>query len=331
MNTARFTPPFGLSNPHLQTLWPRVVLPSRPWPGMWQQFELSDGDFVDLCWRHQPATDCDRPILVLFHGLEGSVDSPYIWQTMEAAYQLGWRSVVMHFRGCGNSGLNRLPRAYHSGDIGDAQQLLNWVVSQFPAAPKFLAGFSLGGNMLSQLLTTPIANNISAAAIACAPFDLHSCSERIDHGVSKLYRRYLLTPLKKKFKQKQALGIIDPSHPLAQLDVGPMQSFFEFDDKVTAPLHGFDGVADYYQQASGRQFLADIETPTLIIHANDDPFMGAAVKPSAGELSSATRYELSSHGGHMGFINRHNGDWHSWLPERLIGYLHQQHLSLASD
>ena len=93
-----------------------------------------------------------------------------------------------------------------------------------------------------------------------------------------------------------------------------MRSFFEFDDKVTAPLHGFTGVDDYYQRASGKQFLADI-------HANDDPFMGAAVVPDKMQLSAFIRYELSPHGGHMGFIQRRSKQWHSWLPERLLKHL----------
>ena len=321
MNIANFIPPLGLSNPHLQTLWPRAVLPKRPWSGDWQMFELADGDFVDLCWRERPEKGSQRPLLVIFHGLEGSVDSPYVWQTMEQAHALGWTTVVMHFRGCGINGINRLPRAYHSGDTTDATEFLTWLQQTYPDAPLYLAGFSLGGNMLAQLLTTAAGKAAKAAAIACAPLDLHSCSERIDQGFSRFYRRYLLTPLKQKFEQKREQGILDEQHPLATLDVKPMRSFFEFDDKVTAPLHGFTGVDDYYQRASGKQFLADISVPTLIIHANDDPFMGAAVVPEKTQLSSAIRYELSPHGGHMGFIQRRSKQWHSWLPERLLKHL----------
>lgn len=325
MNIASFAPPLGLSNPHLQTLWPRVVLPKRPWSGDWQQVELADGDFVDLCWRQRPADNTRRPLLVIFHGLEGSVDSPYVWQTMDSAHALGWNSVVMHFRGCGINGINRLPRAYHSGDTGDAAEVVTQLRQQYPDSALFLAGFSLGGNMLAQLLTTPLADHVSAASIACAPLDLHSCSERIDRGLSRVYRRYLLTPLKQKFNQKRTQNIIGREHPLAELDVEPMRSFFEFDDKVTAPLHGFNGVEDYYRRASGKQFLADIQVPTLILHANDDPFMGAEVVPQPNQLSPTIRYELSPHGGHMGFIQRRQNQWYSWLPERLLRHLASHH------
>ena len=324
MNSSSFVAPFGLSNPHLQTLTPRILFKPRQWSGHWQPFELADGDFVDLCWRRPPDRCSSKPILLLFHGLEGSVDSPYIWQTMELADALGWQTLVMHFRGCGKSGLNRLPRAYHSGDIGDASAVIDWLQQRFGNARLLTAGFSLGGNMLAQLLANSVSQHLQAAAIACAPLDLHSCSERIDRGLSRIYRRYLLTPLKQKFRLKREQGIIADDHPLANVDTTPMQSFFEFDNDITAPLHGFKNVDDYYHRASGRQFLAHITTPTLIIHAHDDPFMGAAVVPTAKELSAAVTYEVSHHGGHMGFVERKYGRWQSWLPQRLISFLQHQ-------
>lgn len=327
LTNAQFTPHKVLRNAHVQTLLPRLVLPKRKWQGAWQLLELSDGDFVELCWHPDTVTQNDAPTLLLFHGLEGSVDSPYIWQTMDAAAKRGWRAVVMHFRGCGREPINRLPRAYHSGDVGDATEVIAQLYHSHPNADLYLAGFSLGGNMLAQLLTTSIVNHqgsrVKAGAICCAPLDLNACSEKIEHGFSTVYRRYLLEPLKKKFSDKRQLGVIDAHHPLATVDVKPMKSFFEFDDKVTAPLHGFRDVNDYYQQASGLPFLNSIQLPTLVIHAQDDPFMGAAVVPTATELAKSVRYELSQWGGHMGFINFVDGAWHSWLPQRLLNFFEE--------
>lgn len=323
--SAQFSPPKGFSNPHLQTLLPRMLFRQRPWPGQWQTFELSDGDFVELCWYQKPEKNAtQQPILLLFHGLEGSVESPYVWQTMQLAAKQGWLTVVMHFRGCGQQPINRLPRAYHSGDTGDASEVIHYLTSSYSNNPLLVAGFSLGGNMLTQLLTQNSASAVKAAAVCCAPLNLHSCSERIDNGFSRLYRRYLLTPLKQKVADKISLGIIPQHHSVANLDLKSMTSFFQFDDQVTAPLHGFSNVDDYYQQASGRQFLPEIKTPTLIVHANDDPFMSEAVIPSTKELSPTVRYELSPHGGHMGFIERHKGHWQSWLPSRLIQFFKEQ-------
>lgn len=319
-----FRPPLGFSNAHLQTLLPRLLFRSRPWAGHWQQFELSDGDFVDLCWYQAPDPSSDKPTLLVFHGLEGSIDSPYVWQTLQLAADCGWQALVMHFRGCGRSGLNRLPRAYHSGDTGDAAELITALTSTNPHSPLLLAGFSLGGNMLAKLLTQEVCQAARAAVISCAPLQLNDCSATIDKGFSRIYRRYLLTPLKQKFQQKLAAGIMPKGHPLAMVNVEPMTSFLQFDHCVTAPLHGFDGVDDYYQRASGRQFLPLIKTPTLIVHAADDPFMGAGVIPAANELAPSVRYELYQHGGHMGFVARQQGQWHSWLPERIITFLKDQ-------
>ncbi|RUO75993.1 hydrolase [Idiomarina seosinensis] len=322
---ARFSPPKGFKNPHLQTLLPRVLFRQRPWSGDWQTFELSDGDFVELCWYQKPDNNSTRqPILLLFHGLEGSVESPYIWQTMQLAAKQGWLTLVMHFRGCGQQPINRLPRAYHSGDTGDASEVIQYLACNYSDSPLLVAGFSLGGNMLSQLLTTHSATAVKAATICCAPFNLHACSERIDNGFSRFYRRYLLTPLKQKVTKKISLGIIPQRHPIANLDIKSMTSFFQFDDQVTAPLHGFSNVDDYYQKASGKQFLPEIKTPTLIIHASDDPFMSEAVIPSSKELPASVRYELSARGGHIGFIERHKGQWQSWLPPRLIQFFKEQ-------
>lgn len=321
---ASFVPPLGLANAHVQTLLPRLVGGNRAWSGHWQKIELDDGDFVELCWRKEPDPQSSQPLLVLFHGLEGSVDSPYVWQTMDAAHQLGWNSVVMHFRGCGKRAINRLPRAYHSGDTNDAAFVLNHLHQHYSQMPLYASGFSLGGNMLAQLLTLPIASVIKAATIACAPLDLLSCSERIDRGFSRIYRRYLLTPLKRKVSDKIQQGIIAADSDIAQLNLADMRSFLQFDDVVTAPLHGFTGVHDYYQQASGRQFLADIKVPTLIIHALDDPFLGPRVIPEHTELSDNIDYEISQHGGHMGFMQYRQGRWTSWLPQRLTRFFQQQ-------
>lgn len=323
-----FIPQPWLRAAHLQTLLPRMVYRKRQWYGEWEVFALDDGDFIELCWYRIPSPDSHRPLVVLFHGLEGSVDSPYIWQTMDALANQGIDSVVMHFRGCGKTPINRLPRAYHSGDIGDPTAVINALNQRYPNRTLHAIGFSLGGNMLAQLMSHDIAQSISSAAICCAPLDLMSCSQRIDQGFSKLYRRYLLTPLKQKFITKQKRGLFSDSDVLADINVASMESFLEFDDKVTAPLHGFKDVHDYYQRASGKQFLNRIKQPTLIVHAADDPFLGPDVVPQTDEMNSYVCYEQHPHGGHMGFIDYRRG-FHSWLPQRLVNWVTEQETTQA--
>ena len=318
-----FSPPWWLANGHLQTLLPRLLYRKRPFQGRWQTFTLSDGDMLDLCWHEHALASPTRPLLVIFHGLEGSVDSPYVWQLMQAAKNQQWDSVVMHFRGCGPRQLNRLARAYHSGDSGDARELLDYLRQQNPQRPLVACGFSLGGNMLAKLLSEKPAVPLSGAVVCAAPLDLYAAAERIDQGFSKIYRRYLLTPLKQKFQRKQALGIITAEHPLAKVEVSSMRSFWQFDDKITAPLHGFASIDDYYTQASAKPRLKQVQIPLHIIHAKDDPFMTAAVIPTANELAPATTYELSQRGGHMGFIDFQRGHFKSWLPDRICRVLNE--------
>lgn len=324
----RFLPRPWLRASHLQTLLPRLIYRKRKWYGTWETFALSDGDFIELCWYQQPAPDSRRPLVILFHGLEGSVDSPYIWQTMETLAEQGFDSVVMHFRGCGKTPINRLPRAYHSGDIGDPKAVIDALAKRYPQRSFHAIGFSLGGNMLAQLMSTDAAEAISSAAICCAPLDLMSCSKRIDHGFSKLYRKYLLTPLKYKFSTKQQRGVFHDWPAMADIDVSTMTSFLEFDDKVTAPLHGFKDAHDYYQRASGKQFLKYIKQPTLIVHADDDPFLGSDVVPQAHEMNNFVHYERQPHGGHMGFVDYQRG-FYSWLPKRLVKWVSEQEVEQA--
>lgn len=316
-----FQPARGCSNCHVQTLLPRIIAGRRKVAGDWEQFNTPDKDFVELFW-HRPHT-ADAPLLIIFHGLEGSVDSPYAWQMMLKAASSGWNSVVMHFRGCGPT-VNKLARAYHSGDTDDARRLLEQLHQQNPRRPLLAVGYSLGGNMLAKLLGEAPVTGLSAAAVVAAPIDLLACADRINQGFSKVYRNHLLGSLKQKMLTKQETGIIHEQHELSDLNIAQLTNFYEFDDLVTAPLHGFDGVDDYYQRASSRPLLTNVNVPLLMIHAADDPFMTPAVIPSERELSPTITYELSQHGGHMGFVSWQQGRFWHWLPDRVQGFLQQQ-------
>lgn len=316
-----FQPAPGCSNCHVQTLLPRIIAGRRKIEGDWEKVTTLDKDFFEVFW-HRPHS-ADAPLLVIFHGLEGSVDSPYAWQMMVKAASSGWNSAVMHFRGCGPS-VNKLPRAYHSGDTGDARRLLEQLHQQNPNRPLLAAGYSLGGNMLTKLLGEAPVAGLAGAVVVAAPIDLAACAHRINEGFSKVYRNHLLGSLKQKMLIKQETGVIHEEHALSDLKIADLTNFYEFDDLVTAPLHGFDGVDDYYKRASSRPLLHAIENSLLMIHAADDPFMSEDVIPTEQELSATTTYELSKHGGHMGFVGWKNGRFWHWLPDRIHHYLQQQ-------
>ncbi|WP_391088957.1 hydrolase [Vibrio sp. NH-UV-68] len=309
----------GLANPHLQTLAPRFIRKKALFEPVWQTLDTPDGDFLDIAWSEPMASQASqhKPLFVLFHGLEGCFYSPYANGLMNAFAQQGWRAVMMHFRGCGGKP-NKLARAYHSGEIEDARFFLEYLDELFPHQTKIAVGISLGGNMLANYLAQyrdePL---LDAATIVSAPLDLSSCSKRIEQGFSKLYKNYLLASLKKSALQKHHL--LKGELGLSYQHIKRVTKLYEFDDLITAPLHGFKDAQDYYQQCSGIHRLKQIQLPTQIIHAKDDPFMTEAVIPKY-VLPENIDYRLFDQGGHVGFVSGSALKPRFWLEEALPAY-----------
>lgn len=320
---AQFRPIPGTANPHIQTLLPRIIRRKISLEPVWQRLELPDGDFIDVAWSEDPYQAKHKPRLVLFHGLEGNFYSPYAHGLLAVCRQNGWLGVVMHFRGCSGEP-NRSPRAYHSGETSDTRFFLNWIQNTLGEAPTAAVGYSLGGNMLGCYLAEEGDRvPLQAAVIVSAPLMLDPCSRRLEQGLSKVYHRYLLGLLKQSTKRKliRYPGIM----PLPGLSLKNIRSIRQFDDALTAPLHGFKDATDYYQKCSALPVLHQVRIPLLIIHAKDDPFMAPDVIPAKNSLPENIEYQLTEHGGHVGFVS---GTWKKpqmWLehriPEWLTGYL----------
>ncbi|TFH93064.1 hydrolase [Vibrio ouci] len=313
----------GLTNPHLQTLAPRFIRKKALFEPVWQTLDTPDGDFLDIAWSEDVAqtngeqAKIDKPIFILFHGLEGCFYSPYANGLMDAFAKQGWLSVMMHFRGCSGKP-NKLARAYHSGEVEDARFFLEHLDSLFPNQTKVAVGISLGGNMLANYLAKYRDNPlIDAATIVSAPLDLSACSERIEQGFSKLYKSYLLSSLKKNALQKHHL--LKGELGLNYHNIKRVTKLYEFDDLITAPLHGFKDAEDYYHQCSGIHRLKEITLPTQIIHAKDDPFMTDAVIPKY-VLPENIDYRLFDQGGHVGFVTGSAIKPRFWLEEALPAY-----------
>ena len=286
-SSAEFTPMRGFSNCHLQTMLPRLFRRQVKFTPYWQRLELPDGDFVDLAWSEDPAQAKHKPRLVVFHGLEGSLNSPYAHGLVEAAQKRGWLGVVMHFRGCSGEP-NRMHRIYHSGETEDASWFLRWLQREFGHAPTAAVGYSLGGNMLACLLAKEgNALPVDAAVIVSAPFMLEACSYHMEKGFSRVYQRYLLNLLKANAARKLA------AYP----------------------------AIDYYRQCSAMPMLNRIAKPTLIIHAKDDPFMDHQVIPKPESLPPQVEYQLTEHGGHVGFIGGTLLHPQMWLESRIPDWL----------
>ncbi|WP_110677809.1 hydrolase [Salinicola sp. RZ23] len=312
---AAFDPPAALRNRHLQTLLPRL-LPKRALARRTEVVNLPDGDFVELAWAEPAPRDPQAPIFLLFHGLEGSFDSPYARELLHQASTLGFRPLLMHFRGCG-AAPNRLPRAYHSGDTADAYWLIGLLAQRYPRAAMVAAGVSLGANMLLKLIAEQGSDGLPLrGAIAInAPLDLAACADALDRGAARLYQRYLLAQLKRKVAMRMASA----PFPLALTHkrLAALHTFWDYDDAVTAPLHGFTSASDYYRRASAGPLLGEIELPTLILHASDDPFMPGDLLARIAMPSASTRLEVASHGGHVGYVERRGGRFSSWLSHRV--------------
>ena len=307
--TGGFTPAWWLPGPHLQTLWPALVRRPRPVRITRERFELPDGDFVDLDWAGESG-----PIVVILHGLQGSSRSSYARGLLGAFRRRGWRGAVMHFRGCGGEP-NRLLRTYHSGETGDFGHVVRGLRARHPSVPLAAVGFSLGGNVLLKWLAERgAAAEIDAAAAVSVPFRLARVADRLERGFSRMYKRHLIADLRRavlrKFRHRPC--------PLDLAAIRRERSFRGFDNRVTAPLHGFRDAGHYYATASCRQYLRGVARPTLIVHALDDPFMTRDIVPHPGELAPSIRLELSASGGHVGFVEG-VAPWAAryWLDERI--------------
>ena len=304
--TSKFKPAWWMTNRHAQTILPRLYPKPCDFRPRFQDFELSDGDFVELTWSGDPEHVPERkPIVVVLHGLEGSFDSFYAKRMMNAMHQNDWFSVLMHFRGCGAKP-NRQPHSYHSGQTTDVVEFVNHLRQRFPHSPIYAIGFSLGGNVLAKYLGEFPDNPLSGGVVISAPLQLKACAETIGKGFAKVYQKYLVDKLVASTQDKikhlnGATGL-----KLSAEDVAEFTNIIDFDEHITAPMNNFDGAEDYYRQASAKPYLQHIKTPTLIIHAQDDPFMNHEVIPAESELSAQVQFELSETGGHVGFISGSN-------------------------
>ncbi len=305
-----------LKNKHLQTLFPVLYPYKIKLKLIREDFHLPDGDVLQLDWTANKNEK--KSLIVLLHGLEGSSSSPYIQRMMKRALDKDFRAVCMHFRGCGGTP-NKLLRAYHAGETGDLNLFLNYLIQKLEINSKiFIVGFSLGGNVLLKWLGENPSNKIViSAAVASVPFDLANSADCMNQGVSKIYQWWLLRCLKESILKKGGFENIG----INKIEIESLKNFWEFDDKITAKIHGFLNVNDYYMKSSSRQFLANIKIPTLIIHSIDDPFMSPSCIPKNEELSISTKIELTQNGGHIGFVSGIIPFFPEfWLEKRILNY-----------
>jgi predicted alpha/beta-fold hydrolase len=313
-----FTPAWWLSNSHLQTIAAKFFRRNKTIETLDEVLELPDGDFVELAWTERINSQSTRPVVAVLHGLEGSKNSHYAKGMLNAIKEKGWVGVLMHFRGCGGRP-NRMAKSYHSGQTCDVNFFSEHLAKSYPNTKKAIVGFSLGGNVLAKYLAEQGNTIYQAASVICAPLDLSSCSDRINQGFSKVYQKYLVDMLKASTVEKIEAKLFTD---IDKAQLQNIRSIRDFDQVVTAPTNGFKDANDYYQQASGRDVLANIQAPCLVIHATDDPFLCHENITAIAPLPSNITFEVSKHGGHVGFINGDNPfKPNFWLEQRIPEFL----------
>jgi uncharacterized protein len=324
--SSHYAAPRWLPGGHAQTIYAALLVPRERVVYRRQRWDTPDGDFIDLDWveeppdaSRQPPVAANRPLIVLFHGLEGSSRSHYSLALMAALRERGMRGVVVHFRGCSGE-LNRLPRAYHSGDAQEIDWIMRRLRAQNAAAPLYAVGVSLGGNALLKWLGESgdgAARVVDAAVAVSAPLDLMAAGDALGQGFNLVYARNFLNTLRAKSlaKLERYPGLYDADAVRAS------RTLREFDDLVTAPLHGFKNTDDYWTRASSKAGLKNVRVPTLVINARNDPFLPATALPGLGDVSAAVTLEQPEEGGHVGFVSGAFPGNLRWLTRRLLEFL----------
>lgn len=316
-----FKPSFFLKNRHIQTIYSSLFRKPQELNYEIEKFTLSDGDFLECYWYRGAKENSAKPIIVLFHGLAGNYKSPYIQGAVLELAKSGFDTVIMHFRGCtGND--NLLARSYHSGETGDALEFARALKSRYPKRALYGVGYSLGANMLLKLLGETKEDAPFEKVVAVSPpMQLDICSDRMNIGFARYYQYRLLKELNNALDKKYDSHDMHSLLKLKRQDIKNLKTFWDFDGAYTAPIHGFKDARDYYTKSSSKQFLKEIKTPTLIIHAKDDPFMTQGVIPTKSELSQSVELELTQRGGHVGFIGGGVFNPVFWLEKRIVAYL----------
>jgi predicted alpha/beta-fold hydrolase len=316
VSAGTFRAPWWLPGGDVQTIYASLRPRGRRTAVRREEWTTPDDDRIVVDFL--AAGNARAPLVVMLHGLEGSSESHYAHALFDALARRGWRGAVPHFRGCGGIA-NRLPRAYHSGDTAE----LDWLLARFTGiaagAPLLVSGVSLGGNVLLKWLGEAGESGrdvVAAAAAVSAPVDLAAAGAALERGFNRVYARYFLATMKPKAFATLARhpGLFDGAR------LARARTLRDFDDLVTAPLHGFLDCADYWKRASAKPLLPRVRVPTLVVNARNDPFLPACHLPDADQLSDAITAEYPDTGGHVGFVSGPFPGHFGWLPDRIIAF-----------
>lgn len=315
VDKSSYEAPFLRSNPHVQTIAPTLF---RKIPGVTyerERIDTPDDDFLDLDWSRIGS----KRLCVVLHGLEGDSSRPYVKGMVKALNSRNWDALALNFRGCGGESNRRL-RMYHSGETDDLHTVINHSKSLGAYSQSALVGFSLGGNAILKYLGEQgggVSNFVKAAVTISVPCDLKECSLRLEQFVNRPYLKRFLRMLRAKIEVKSQAwpGLVSVS------GYDQLKTLREFDDRYTAPLHGFMDADDYYAKSSSKQFLNKIAIPTLLVNAADDPFLSSVCYPFEEAKSNPYLFlEVPERGGHVGFMSSGKNPEY-WSESRAVDFL----------
>jgi predicted alpha/beta-fold hydrolase len=295
-----FRPPVPFRSGHVSTIYSALLRKAPPADQHRERITLPDGDFLDLDWT--PGAPCHDQVLILLHGLEGNAQRPYMLGSAALFSQAGYDVCAVNFRGCSGTP-NRSFRSYHSGATEDLSAVLEHILTTRNYKQHYLKGFSLGGNLILKFLGegSGLTKHIGAATVISVPCDLHDSLQQLNQPQNWLYSRRFLKSLREKAGEKQKRF---PSL-LSADDVANIQTLQDFDDLYTSRAHGFRDALDYYHKCSSVRFFDRVTTPTLLLNARNDSFLGPKCYPR--ELCRTHQFihlESPHYGGHVGFVDR---------------------------
>ncbi|WP_207435334.1 YheT family hydrolase [Sabulibacter ruber] len=289
-----YKPPLYMFNGHFQTILPSTLRRTPPLSYKRERIQTPDKDFLDLDWS---IVDSDT-LVVLCHGLEGDTHRPYMKGMVLALNKAGWDALAWNFRSCSGEP-NLLLRSYHMGAVEDLDWVIRHALSQKAYQNVFLVGFSMGGNLILNYLSqwaSKVPSQVQRAAVFSVPCHLKSACQQLAKPQNRIYMKRFLKSLHLKLQEKAQRFTVNLD------DYHLITTFEQFDDRFTAPLHGFKNAEEYYEKCSSVQHLHKITVPTLLVNAKNDPFLSPECFPVEQALQNPNFYlEIPSGGGHVGF------------------------------
>jgi predicted alpha/beta-fold hydrolase len=318
---SKFEPAWWLPGPHLPTIWGKMARTRPPVHDRLERVITPDGDHVTLVRMGTITTGI--PHLFILHGLEGKITAKYAHGMLDEARKLGWSGDMMMFRSCDGE-VNSARRFYHSGETTDLDFVVRRIIAKHPDIQLMMCGVSLGGNVLLKWLGEQGENvpmQIKRAAAVSVPYDLEAGARLMEHGFARVYVRHFLATLVAKTIQK--LERYPDLCDIAKLRAA--RTFFDFDDLLTGPVHGFSGAHDYYTRSSSIHFLDAVRVPTLLMSAWNDPFLPQSVLTAVCSIAKRNQrlfVDFSATGGHVGWVSGQPLSQRYFMEERVVDWLH---------